>query len=163
MEEELKSLCSLVFWLKLLFPMITVFIAMYWAQSIFNRNARKRENRERRLKHIEECLILSMEIYDTIIKIDSCSPDDYQKLVVKTSTILLTLSSSNELFNLEISQQLESIVDALDTSFDNRRSRTKGKGPFSDLTKEERTQLLNAQEALKDTLRQAYSDIENTK
>ncbi len=55
---------SIIFWVKILVPMVTVFIAMYGAQHIFNSNARKREDRERRLKALESMLSYANETTD---------------------------------------------------------------------------------------------------
>ncbi len=57
---------SIIFWINILVPMVTVFIAMYGAQHIFNKNARRREDRERRLKALEKLLTDANETGDLL-------------------------------------------------------------------------------------------------
>ncbi len=60
-EDIIWYLC-VPFWLKLFVPAIIVILAVLTTQSIFNRNARTRENRERRLLHIEEMIINTLDV-----------------------------------------------------------------------------------------------------
>ena len=88
MANEFQALCSAVFWIKLLFPALTVFLAMYWAQSIFNENARQRENRERRLAAADRLIAYTCETGDlTVNFLNSNKTTGLQVLITRSAHI----------------------------------------------------------------------------
>ncbi len=59
MCEEIIWYMCVPFWLQLIVPALMVIIAVTVTQYIFHRNARARENRERRLLKLEEMISIS--------------------------------------------------------------------------------------------------------
>ncbi len=96
---------------------VTVVGAAYWAQRIFNNNARDRENRERRLKNIESMVadMLSMhhELMDLI-----WSPTDIYSQGKKIATFHESISVSSELYFPEILTAILEFRKKFDSLFD---------------------------------------------
>jgi len=113
MEDDLKSLCSIVFWIKLLFPAVIVFGAMYWAQSIFNGNARKRENRERRLLRLEDMIELSVSLIQSWNSIRSSliSADDIREHSITLTTYIIKLRSYAQTYGFEVTDSIDDFQD----------------------------------------------------
>ncbi len=114
MENDLKELTSIVFWIKLLVPMITVFSAVLFAQYAFNELARNRENRERRLKRIEILIIstdaIQTQLFDFYNRDQNNFKESYFKILQHTSLLRTSLL----IFDLSIIDSLKALEEKLD-------------------------------------------------
>ena len=94
LEERISSWDE---WKWVLDKVITALIvlgAALWAQGVFNENARKRENRERRLNGIQSMIVLNQELAQEFIHMEG----KYEALRKSYSRMLLTF---NQIYSLD--------------------------------------------------------------
>jgi len=161
MEEDLKSLCSVVFWVKLLFPAVIVFGAMYWAQSIFNKNARKRENRERRLSHIEDCIASVFILSDMTTDYLLSENEEFDAKFMAIKAKLSGLHTSTSIFKLGIKGTLTEVLVLLCSLYGKRTTDIENGIYIPNVTDPEVQLLADAQSQLATDLRVSYRRIEN--
>ncbi len=171
MEDDLKSLCSIVFWVKLLFPAVIVFGAMYWAQHIFNGNARNRENRERRLRHAEVMMNDTSKIFiifktyrnnSSMDTANKCVSDIFELISLLNSNSAIykfNLGDSINLFNSEFTNANHHYFDHMSNDWASDSSET----PLSYLGSPTIDGVMNALRVLKDDIIKLHNKIESDK
>ncbi len=140
---------------------IGAFGAAYWAQSIFNGNARKRENRERRLSHIEDCITSCFELEDLTSKFLLCDKNNISAIFLTITPKISALNTSTLLFNLGTKSTLKRVAYLLTKLHNNRLEDIKNGIYTLDMSHPTVSELLTAQQRLAIDLRIAYRRIES--
>ena len=158
------------FWLWAMDKLITVGTivgAALIAQHIFNKNARKRENRERRLLKIDECLILAEELIDPIGNFLRSNDQNLEKHYIALIKQLLRLKVYDTIYfdNKTITNKLLTTVENLETSYRNYLTTTNDDPP-KDLKHLENSKNLNETTSgmiglLNAELQELHKEIEN--
>lgn len=86
------------FWLKLLVPTLTIIVSILWAQRIFNRNALRRENRERRICVLDELHKQTVELRFNASALGNTLPDKIPESISLINSALQKLESTSRIY-----------------------------------------------------------------
>jgi hypothetical protein len=110
----------------------TVAGAAYWAQHRFNINARERENRERKLKHIEIMMTDISKIFNLFKKYRNNSVREMSKEYMDDITELISsLNASSALYRLNVEDSINAFTQNL-FSVDYEYSKSIGEKPIKE-------------------------------
>lgn len=116
-EAALYQISRWEFWQWVISTFITVgsiFGAAFWAQYIFNENARKRENRERRLKVIETLIETTTGLNATWNKMKITKVSiDMSELSITLVSHIIKIRALADTYELEVLENLNSFQDKI--------------------------------------------------
>ena len=171
-EAALYQISRWEFWQWVISTFITVcsiFGAAFWAQHIFNENARKRENRERRLKVIETLIETTTGLNATWNKMKLTKVSiDMSDLAITLVSHIIKIRALADTYELEILESLNAFQDALDEQWEfysrGEGSNLKNKHPnkiYNDILPKEIIRSQNSKiRSIIDSLKASHRNIE---
>ncbi|MEH6347766.1 MAG: hypothetical protein V7785_21910 [Bermanella sp.] len=91
-----------------------VLLAAWLAQKIFNTNARLRENRERRIEHLEKITEDGIKLQTQFYIFSGTEDDKYISLYNELLPILNTFISSSALYGFQLEEQILALKKTID-------------------------------------------------
>ncbi len=101
--------------IQLLLPAVLVFIVARYAQNTFHKNARTRENRERKLKRVEELISNICEANIHIRRFLYENLPSAENAVDRLSSSIINLHTYSGVYDLNISDEVTKLSDALES------------------------------------------------